>query len=96
MFDGSSDCVVAGNSIGTDTTGFASLRNNSGGIEIFDGSSDNLIGGITAVAGNLIADNGGPGVVVGASPSDAAIGNQITANRIFGNAGQAIDLGDDE
>ncbi len=96
VFDGSSDCVVAGNSIGTDTTGFASLPNNSGGIEIFDGSSDNLIGGITAVAGNLIADNGGPGVVVGASPSDAAIGNQITANRIFGNAGQAIDLGDRE
>ena len=92
---GSSDNLVAGNSIGTDATGSASLPNQQGGIAIIDGSSDNTIGGVTADAGNLITNNGGPGVVVGFSASDFSIGNQITANRIFGNTGQAIDLGDD-
>ena len=33
--------------------------------------------------------------MVGYSASDLCVGNQITANRIFGNTGQAIDLGDD-
>ena len=58
------------------------------------GATDNTIGGTSAIAGNLITDNGGPGVVVGHS-GDTSVGNQITANRIFGNTGQAIDLGDD-
>ena len=57
-------------------------------------STDNTIGGTSAIAGNLITDNGGPGVAVSGS-SDSSVGNQITANRIFGNTGQAIDLGDD-
>ena len=95
VLDGSSDNVVAGNSIGTDATGSVSLPNQPGGIRIVDGSSDNTIGGTTAVAGNLITDNGGPGVVVGAITSDVSVGNQITGNRIFANTGQAIDLGDD-
>ena len=32
---------------------------------------------------------------MGYSAGDTSVGNQITANRIFGNTGQAIDLGDD-
>ena len=95
VVDGSSDNVVAGNSIGTDATGSVSLPNQQGGIRIVDGSSDNTIGGTTAGAGNLITDNVGPGVVVGWNTSDPSLGNQITANRIFANTGQAIDLGDD-
>ena len=57
--------------------------------------SDNTIGGLFASAGNLITNNGGPGVVVGENPFDVSVGDQITANRIYGNDGQAIDLGDD-
>jgi FG-GAP-like repeat len=96
QLDGSSDCVVAGNSIGTDPTGSTSLPNSSGGIDIFNGSSDNTIGGTTAAAGNLITDNSGPGIVVGNTTGDTSVGNQITANRIFANTGQAIDLGNDK
>ena len=70
-------------------------RQHAGGVEIDDGASGNTIGGVTAAAGNLITNNGGPGVAVGRSTSDLSIGNQITANRIFGNTGPAIDLGSD-
>jgi hypothetical protein len=95
----SSENLVEGDFIGTDATGTKALGNSGAGVEIgadADGpSTDNTIGGTSATAGNLITDNGGPGVVVGSSPGEADIGNEITANRIFGNTGQAIDLGDD-
>ncbi len=62
------------------------------GVANFVSSIDNTIGGTSAFAGNLITDNGGPGVAVTVYSS---VGDQITANRIHGNTGQAIDLGDD-
>jgi hypothetical protein len=94
---GGDDNVVAGNEIGTDTTGTLSLPNTLFGIDIVADSKNNTIGGATAASGNLITNNAGPGVVVGYDQQtlDISIGNQITANRIFGNKGQSIDLGDD-
>ncbi len=93
---GSAGNLVQGNRIGTDITGAAALGNAQGGVLMDNGASSNTIGGVTADAGNLITDNGGPGVVVGSSATDtSSIADQITANRIFGNNGQAIDLGDD-
>jgi hypothetical protein len=86
--------TVAGNKIGTDVTGTLDLGSTGTGIGI-DSSSNNTIGGDTAGSGNLITNNGGPGVEVSPSPGYPSTGNQITANRIFGNTGQAIDLGDD-
>ena len=83
----------AGNEIGSDAAGSASRHRTGRGDRPSTIASDNTIGGTTAVAGNLITDNGGPGVVVGTDTR--SVGNQITANRIFGNTGQAIDLGDD-
>ena len=53
----------AGNFIGTDVTGTVNLGNGSDGIQVESGAFDNTIGGTTAGAGNLITDNGGPGVV---------------------------------
>ncbi len=88
--------VIQGNLVGSDITGTVALGNAQSGVQIDLGASRNTIGGVTALAGNLITSNGGPGVVVGSSAGDiSSIGNQITANRIFGNKGQAIDLGDD-
>jgi len=91
IYDGSNDNVVAGNEIGTDSTGIASLPNGGAGIVIGQSSSNNTIGGTAAAAGNLVTDNSGAGVAV----TGYSVGNQITANRIFDNTGQAIDLGND-
>ncbi|MFO0954680.1 MAG: L-type lectin-domain containing protein [Isosphaeraceae bacterium] len=44
------------------------------------------------VQGNVITRNDGAGVVVVGADT---VGNSVTADRIFGNTGQAIDLGDD-
>ena len=94
--DGASDNLVEGDFIGTDATGTIALGNSGEGLEIdatyYGPSTQNTIGGTSAIAGNLITDNGGPGVVVTGDPS---VGDEIMANRIFGNTGQAIDLGDD-
>jgi hypothetical protein len=107
---GTTGNAVQGNWIGTDKTGTVSLGNAESGVEIDNGASSNTIGGATAQAGNLITSNGQfrinyinytnnwggwAGVEVGSSPTDNAFGNQITANRIFGNNGLAIGLGDE-
>ena len=96
---GTNGNVVAGNDISTDATYTSRPYEPASyaGIGISDGASDNTIGGAMAVAGNLITNNGGPGVIAGRSSYDYmySVANQITANRIFANTGQAIDLGDD-
>jgi titin len=93
---GATGNLVEGDLIGTDITGSIALANRVSGVLIANGASSNTIGGTTAGAGNLITDNGGPGVVVGYAAGDTTTdGNQIAANRIFFNTGQAIDLGGD-
>ena len=90
---GTDDNQVAGNDVGTDQTGTVTIPNQGPGIDVAAGASNNTIGGLSGTgAGNLITDNGGPGVVI---QDIGSAGNQITANSIFGNTGQAIDLGDD-
>jgi uncharacterized repeat protein (TIGR01451 family) len=86
--------VIQGNWIGTDRTGTMDLGNGNPGIQITS-SRDNLIGG--AGAGNVIAFNGGSGVVVNGRGEDgqAAFGNSILSNRIFANGRLGIDLAED-
>ncbi len=88
---GTDENQVAGNDVGTDRTGAAIVSNDGPGIDVAAGATNNTIGGSNAGAGNLITDNSGPGVDV----TDTSVGNQIAANRIFDNAGEAIDLGND-
>ena len=90
--DQSNGNLIAGDLIGSDLSGLVDIGNSHGGVELDAGSTDNTVGGVAAGAGNLITGNGGPGVfIIGATSVD----NPIIANRIFGNSGQAIDLGDD-
>jgi hypothetical protein len=74
---GTQNNIVAGNYIGTNATGTAALANAWSGLQISGGASNNLVGGNSPGAGNLISGNGQSGMFV----SD----NGTTANRIEGN-----------
>jgi CSLREA domain-containing protein len=76
---GATGTLVLGNRIGADATGTTGAGNGSTGVLIVGGASNNTIGGRTAGAANVIAANGGDGIVL----SDAGTsGNRIEGNRI--------------
>jgi titin len=87
---GTSGNAILGNYIGTDATGTHALGNATG-ILVESGAHDNLIGGTTAGARNIISGNGGNGVIVDGANS---LDNAIRGNLLYGNGGtpQAIDL----
>lgn len=72
--------VVQGNLIGTDSIGQAAVPNRGFGIVLFDGV-DNLVGGSSPGAGNVISGNALGGIVL-ADFDHATSGNVIQANRI--------------
>jgi Bacterial Ig domain len=84
----STGILVEGNDIGTDSTGKQPLGNGAGGVQIQDNAFNNSIGGAAAKAGNIIAFNGGTGVVV----KDQAVSNPILTDSIFANSNQGIVL----
>lgn len=86
---GSDGNVAQGNFIGTDATGAAALGNHFSGIVV--SGSNNIIGGTSLAAGNVIAFNGDNGVAVGAV-GDPPLGNSILGNSLFSNHGLGIDL----
>jgi hypothetical protein len=79
---------VQGNYIGTQMNGTSSLGNN-GGVWIISSASNNTIGGTASGAGNIIAFNGGAGVLL---YLNAGTGNAIRQNSIHDNTGLGIDL----
>jgi CSLREA domain-containing protein len=86
---GSSSNSVAGNWIGTDTTGTEELGALNAGVRLTGSSAGNTIG-----PGNVIAFNGSSFTGISISGDEAA-GNAITENSIHSNIGLGIDLGDD-
>jgi hypothetical protein len=96
---GTGGMVIQGNLIGSDFTGTLDLGNGGAGVHLFWGSSNNLIGGTTAGAGNVISGNGGHGVMMEGfffpRGGDAStIGNRVEGNFIGTNS-DGIDLGND-
>lgn len=87
---GASVVYVIGNYIGTDVTGANPLPNGLSGV-LFDGSSSNVVGGLSDARINTIAFNAGAGVKVDAT-SDPASGNRILRNSIDHNGGKGIVL----
>lgn len=81
--------TVTGNLIGTNATGNARLGNRSSGVNISAAASNNLIGGDTSQARNIISGNETGIRVEGAS------GNTLTGNYIGIDIGGELELGND-
>jgi titin len=99
---GTSDNLVQGNYIGTDVDGTRALGNRDYGIVVVAGSHDNLIGGLTPEARNVISANG-TGIYFNRDPDDytavpadhdnAVQGNYIGLDftgRPLGNTGNGV------
>ena len=82
--------LVQGNYIGMDASGTSPLGNSGDGVWIRD-ASDNLVGGTTTGACNLISGNSSHGVRI-----RTGTGNAVFSNSIFSNAGLGIKLGWDD
>ncbi len=82
--------LIRGNFIGADPTGTTAIGNGGNGVNISFGASGNFIGGFadSSGGGNVIAFNGGRGIVVESGTGNFLIGNSIFSNTLLG-----IDLG---
>ena len=87
--ENSDGSLIEGNHVGTDVTGSTGLANSGHGVGMYN-SSGTTVGGITAAARNLIAENGANGISV-----DSGTGNRFLSNHIWSNAGVGIDLASD-
>jgi uncharacterized repeat protein (TIGR01451 family) len=87
---GTSHNLVQGNFIGTNKAGDSGLGNGLRGVDVFDGASNNTIGGGAPGAGNTLSGNGDAGVDFqdGASGNIAQnnfIGTDLTGKRAIQN-----------
>jgi uncharacterized repeat protein (TIGR01451 family) len=93
--------VIQGNWIGVNAFGTAAIRNIFGGVRLLN-SNDNLIGGTSAAARNLISGNGAPGamasgvILEGTSTNNVVQGNYIGTNPSglapFANFGHGVEI----
>ena len=86
LLNQSTSVTIAGNNIGTDSTGTVTVvsatdtfGNAANGVELAAGSHDNTVGGTTAELRNLIDGGAGNGVYIstGASANNLIVGNYI-------------------
>ena len=93
---GTDNNLVIGNFIGTNYKGEEGFGNRIG-VRIYNGASDNRIGGEEAKDGNIIANSTEEGVVIynDAGNTDPTTGNMILSNIIYSSGGLGIDLGGD-
>jgi hypothetical protein len=88
--------VIVGNYIGTDVTGMAALGNGDAGV-MMRNSANNIIGGSTAAARNVVAANGGSGVVNAAHGIvmflSGSAGNKVQGNYVGTDAAGTAALG---
>ena len=81
---------ILGNTIGTDASGTVALGNGESGVLVGFGAHDNVVGGATVAARNLISGNGLAGVLI----KDAGTsGNGMTGNIIGTDASGTIAMG---
>ncbi len=82
IYDAStSNNTIAGNYIGTDKTGMASIANGLG-VRIEFGATNNTIGGVTNATRNVISGNTNQGIILKSGPGNRVIGNYIGTNAV--------------
>ncbi|MBV9868209.1 MAG: CSLREA domain-containing protein [Abitibacteriaceae bacterium] len=76
---GTNNNLVQGNFIGTNTVNSTTLGNDFSGVSIFSGAQNNVIGGISTAARNIISGNGTAGIEInGTGTSNNSVqGNYI-------------------
>lgn len=79
---GTSNNIIAGNYVGTNSTGNAAIPNAYAGVAIFNGATGNTVGGTAAGAGNLLSGNSNQGVYISqaGTNNNAVLGNLIGTN----------------
>ena len=100
VIDASAHNRVSGNYIGTDISGTAPLGNGGIGVVLAWGAQQNLVGGATSDARNLISGNGGVGVSIANSNTMSNsvtgnfIGTDVTGTKALGNGEAGVWIGD--
>lgn len=88
--------LILGNYIGVARDGVTPLPNLfSDGVELLGGAIGNVVGGTAVGEANIIAHNGGYGVLVDDNVGGMPGQNSIRGNAIFNNLDLGIDLGGD-
>ncbi len=86
---GTNSNTIEGNLIGTDVTGTVDLGNTGKGVRVASAAEDNIIGGTTAGARNLISGNDGDGIRI----TVGSLNNQVLGNYIGTDLTGTVDLG---
>ncbi len=88
--------MIAGNFIGTDSTGTTARGNSGDGVRILAGATSTTVGGTTAARRNIISANAGDGIQIDGESTDGNtiqnnyIGVNATATSALGNGGYGI------
>jgi hypothetical protein len=91
MGNNASGNSILGNLIGTDINGLTALGNGGGGLGIVQGASNNVVGGTSLTARNVISGNTNSGIGI-----DSATGNLIRGNFIGTDITGTADLGNSQ
>jgi titin len=83
LLENASDNTIAGNMIGTNASGTTTLGNSLDGIEVGNGSSNNILGPNNVISSNGAGTNRGVGVYIF---SDNTSGNMLQGNAIGTNS----------
>lgn len=90
--------TIAGNYIGTDVTGTWDLGNAQEGVRIQGGAKNNLVGGTSATARNVISGNNDDGIAIVGSGTNSNvvagnyIGINVAGDAALGNGRAGIDI----
>ena len=93
LLDGADNVTIAGNYIGTGTTGLVDLGNGANGIQLDNGAQNNTIGGLTTADRNVISGNSNAGVAI---DNVSSTGNVVIGNYIGLGADGSTSLGNND